>query len=133
MVTINVKITINGNTNLSTYLAGKGLKSTTKIILITVPIITTVVALFGFYLYYTNGRRKQKVQETSLLLNILEYRSSSKRKMEELMVVKDQDNSGEIHYFDLSAIQIATNNFSDANKLGQGGFGPVYKVNGIYT
>ncbi|GMP75195.1 hypothetical protein CsSME_00032372 [Camellia sinensis var. sinensis] len=118
---------INGNTNLSTYLAGKGLKSTTKIILITVPIITTVVALFGFYLYYTNGRRKQKVQETSLLLNILEYRSSSKRKMEELMVVTDQDNSGEIHYFHLSAIHIAANNFSDANKLGQGGFGPVYK------
>ncbi|CAL5408527.1 unnamed protein product [Camellia sinensis] len=106
---------------------GKGLKSTTKIILITVPIITTVVALFGFYLYYTNGRRKQKVQETSLLLNILEYRSSSKRKMEELMVVTDQDNSGEIHYFHLSAIHIAANNFSDANKLGQGGFGPVYK------
>ncbi|KAH0458921.1 hypothetical protein IEQ34_011735 [Dendrobium chrysotoxum] len=29
--------------------------------------------------------------------------------------------------FDMSTIEIATNNFSDENKLGQGGFGPVYK------
>ncbi|KAJ7946224.1 Receptor-like protein kinase [Quillaja saponaria] len=29
--------------------------------------------------------------------------------------------------FDLGTIRVATNNFSDANKLGQGGFGAVYK------
>ena len=40
----------------------------------------------------------------------------------------DHDNSGEIHYFNSSTILTATNSFSDANKLGEGGFGPVYKV-----
>lgn len=30
--------------------------------------------------------------------------------------------------FDLSNIVKATNNFSSGNKLGEGGFGPVYKV-----
>lgn len=30
--------------------------------------------------------------------------------------------------FDLNSISVATDNFSDANKLGQGGFGAVYKV-----
>ena len=30
--------------------------------------------------------------------------------------------------FDLSIIAKATNNFSSSNKLGEGGFGPVYKV-----
>lgn len=30
--------------------------------------------------------------------------------------------------YDLSSIVAATNNFADANKLGQGGFGAVYKV-----
>ena len=31
-------------------------------------------------------------------------------------------------YFDLVSIHAATNTFSDLNMLGQGGFGPVYKV-----
>ena len=36
--------------------------------------------------------------------------------------------STELEYFKLSSITAATNNFSPANKLGQGGFGSVYKV-----
>nr|GMC73886.1 G-type lectin S-receptor-like serine/threonine-protein kinase B120 [Ipomoea batatas]GMD96997.1 G-type lectin S-receptor-like serine/threonine-protein kinase B120 [Ipomoea batatas]GME17472.1 G-type lectin S-receptor-like serine/threonine-protein kinase B120 [Ipomoea batatas] len=30
-------------------------------------------------------------------------------------------------FFDLRSLQIATNFFSDLNRLGHGGFGPVYK------
>ena len=30
--------------------------------------------------------------------------------------------------FDFGKIKVATQNFSDANKLGEGGFGVVYKV-----
>ena len=30
--------------------------------------------------------------------------------------------------FDFPTIRVATENFSDANKLGEGGFGVVYKV-----
>jgi hypothetical protein len=35
----------------------------------------------------------------------------------------------ELPMFDLAAIANATDNFSNNMKLGQGGFGPVYKVN----
>jgi len=35
---------------------------------------------------------------------------------------------GELPMFDLSTIRSATNGFSLNNKLGEGGFGPVYKV-----
>lgn len=34
----------------------------------------------------------------------------------------------ELPLLDLSTVMTATNNFSEDNKLGQGGFGPVYKV-----
>lgn len=35
----------------------------------------------------------------------------------------------ELPLFDITTLVIATNKFSDENKLGQGGFGIVYKVN----
>ncbi|OAP18908.1 hypothetical protein AXX17_AT1G54670 [Arabidopsis thaliana] len=40
--------------------------------------------------------------------------------------LKPQDVSG-LNFFEMNTIQNATNNFSISNKLGQGGFGPVYK------
>jgi hypothetical protein len=42
--------------------------------------------------------------------------------------VVDEVISSESLQFDFATIRVATNNFSDANKLGQGGFGAVYKV-----
>ena len=44
----------------------------------------------------------------------------------------DEITSVESLQFDLSTIRAATNNFSDANKLGKGGFGIVYKVGKHY-
>lgn len=34
----------------------------------------------------------------------------------------------DIPYFNLQSILVATDNFAEANLLGEGGFGPVYKV-----
>ena len=34
----------------------------------------------------------------------------------------------ELLIYDLNTIAKATDNFADKNKLGEGGFGPVYKV-----
>lgn len=51
-----------------------------------------------------------------------------------------RDHSGEtaadeldLPLFDINTLIIATNKFSDANKLGQGGFGIVYKVINLYS
>ncbi|KAK8612567.1 hypothetical protein V6N13_092679 [Hibiscus sabdariffa] len=45
----------------------------------------------------------------------------------------ESTGNGDLPYFDLSTIAAATNNFSSDNKLGQGGFGPVYKVAFVLT
>lgn len=42
---------------------------------------------------------------------------------------REDDAKGiDVPFFDLESILAATAYFSNANKLGQGGFGPVYKV-----
>ncbi|KAK8675364.1 hypothetical protein V6N13_033433 [Hibiscus sabdariffa] len=56
---------------------------------------------------------------------------SSFTTFEESLGRKDIDEgrrNGDLSFFDLSTVAAATNNFSSDNKLGQGGFGPVYKV-----
>ncbi|XP_065618706.1 lysine-specific demethylase JMJ25 [Quercus suber] len=41
---------------------------------------------------------------------------------------KEEDEKGtDLPFYDLESIRVATHNFSNENKLGQGGYGPVYK------
>ena len=40
----------------------------------------------------------------------------------------DRQDSHELQIFSFETISAATRNFSTKNKLGEGGFGPVYKV-----
>jgi hypothetical protein len=40
----------------------------------------------------------------------------------------ESTNNSNLPFFDLSSIAAATDHFSIANKLGEGGFGSVYKV-----
>ncbi|KAI3740829.1 hypothetical protein L2E82_31303 [Cichorium intybus] len=53
-------------------------------------------------------------------------RICSKRGEDEELFEASDDETGEIIYFRLKEIQAATRYFSAANKLGEGGFGPVY-------
>ncbi|GMI84366.1 hypothetical protein HRI_002105900 [Hibiscus trionum] len=41
--------------------------------------------------------------------------------------IKHQNGDSNLQVFSLSSIKAATNNFSNENKLGEGGYGPVYK------
>lgn len=43
--------------------------------------------------------------------------------------LEEKDAEGiEVPYYNFESLLEATDNFSDANKLGRGGYGPVYKV-----
>lgn len=59
-----------------------------------------------------------------LLLQLSSDDNASSPNVIELGTKKDH----ELPFLSFSLIVTSTNNFSLANKLGQGGFGPVYKV-----
>ena len=46
------------------------------------------------------------------------FKGSNHPELERGLRATDEDHSGEMHCFRLTTVQIATNNFSDANKLG---------------
>ncbi|CAL4981518.1 unnamed protein product [Urochloa decumbens] len=100
---------------------GNGSRSKTKL-----SIIAAVVALLMLLLcsivgfVWIRSRRKGKVLlQDNLTVNL---------QQEEPFVWTVEGNiSSEFSLFDVAQIQEATSKFSEDNKLGQGGFGPVYK------
>lgn len=65
------------------------------------------------------GNQLQRVEENMLLHELGQVRNNK----------KDGKMSNELRIFSFESVVAATNSFSTANKLGQGGFGAVYKVN----
>ncbi|PON88176.1 Cysteine rich receptor like kinase [Trema orientale] len=102
--------------------AGKEGKKTTKIIIVTVFSIAAFAVLFGF-LCCIFFRRKRRDGENSTQILLQSTEGFTDRSMHG----NNHENGGEVHYFILRDILASTDNFSDANKLGEGGFGPVYK------
>lgn len=103
-------------------------KSTSKVVIIVVSTLAAAFILVIAGIFYCCRKKRRQGEERSeeiLLRNPKSWRKS--HMMESGMNDSDEDQSGEMHHFDLSEILAATNNFSDANKLGEGGFGPVYK------
>ncbi|KAL8241145.1 hypothetical protein R6Q59_014500 [Mikania micrantha] len=82
-------------------------KKTSHLIKVILPILSTIVMLcFALMLY--SWRRKKKSYNKSL-------------------VNKYQKHDSDLPFFSLNEVVKATSNFSVSNKLGQGGFGAVYK------
>ncbi|KAM5569329.1 G-type lectin S-receptor-like serine/threonine-protein kinase [Rosa sericea] len=85
-----------------------------------VSILAAIV--FGFY-----RRRANQKRQIKLTTQNFESTGMIKSSRDGLREYIGKHNPSELRIYDFDSILIATNNFSLANKLGQGGFGPVYK------
>ncbi|KAK4858543.1 hypothetical protein QYF36_018196 [Acer negundo] len=92
-----------------------------RLLVIVLPIIAAVILLLGFviYIYYRWMRKnKSKVQESRNQVNIATAAAAAG----DFSV-----NAPTLALYSLAYIEEATNRFSSENKLGEGGYGPVYK------
>ncbi|KAL5865053.1 hypothetical protein ACOSQ3_002567 [Xanthoceras sorbifolium] len=93
-------------------------------------IVASALAL-AFTVFYICARKsKVKKQEDQGSHQPLHF-YDGQRQVKELIDssgLNDEDKKGiDLPFFDFESILAATENFSEANKLGKGGFGPVYK------
>ncbi|XP_073005744.1 cysteine-rich receptor-like protein kinase 25 [Typha latifolia] len=81
--------------------------------------ITSLASLFSFsFLYFLWIKRQRLARQKKEKLHV----------GQQILGIKtDEENSLEFSLYDFSHIANATNHFSSENKLGEGGFGPVYK------
>ena len=61
-------------------------------------------------------------------LDKLKLRKKDTATREVLKLWRIEESNSDFMLFDFTQIKEATSNFSEANKLGEGGFGSVYKV-----
>ncbi|XP_041004770.1 G-type lectin S-receptor-like serine/threonine-protein kinase At4g03230 [Juglans microcarpa x Juglans regia] len=101
------------------------------IVLGTIAIVILIIMILCF-VYYLKRRRvanrnDSRSNQGNQTLNLYD----TERRVQDLISsaeFKEEDKKGiDVPFFDLGSILAATDNFSEANKLGQGGFGPVYK------
>ena len=79
-------------------------------------------------LYFNHWYWKAYAVVCNIYLNCVIHLSLLTCSSSEANDEEDEIRSMESLQFNYSTIRIATNNFSEENKLGQGGFGDVYKV-----
>ncbi|KAM7484813.1 hypothetical protein LguiA_000822 [Lonicera macranthoides] len=91
-------------------------------------VLLAVVLLLclGLALYLWRKRKKKEMQEQEQQQEQLNREGRTEYSSEQYNISERQKEDLELPLLDLATIVKATNNFSNGNKLGEGGFGPVY-------
>ncbi|XP_068336854.1 receptor-like serine/threonine-protein kinase SD1-8 [Pyrus communis] len=95
---------------------GKRVIKPSLLIAIVVTIIGLIVLIFGYFLWKkTMGKKREHKKNHNESKSKFDVGGGGGR------------DDAELPIFGLRAVVAATNNFAESNKLGEGGFGPVYK------
>ncbi|GMN50970.1 hypothetical protein TIFTF001_020111 [Ficus carica] len=101
-------------------------KSTTIIIIATVSVSSVLILSAILWIGLHRLRGNQKRTGTEKTRGKFDS-SQTSADFIQILQSNQQHDPTELPIFDFNSILVATNNFSVENKLGQGGFGPVYK------
>uniref|UniRef100_A0A7N2LSH3 non-specific serine/threonine protein kinase n=2 Tax=Quercus lobata TaxID=97700 RepID=A0A7N2LSH3_QUELO len=99
------------------------------LLIIGITSVSILCAVSSVYVWYRNIAKRQenrKIDQRNRTQRMLD--SEDVQALIDLSEFKEEDEEGiDVPFFDLESMLIATNNFSNENKLGEGGYGPVYK------
>ncbi|KAJ8568810.1 hypothetical protein K7X08_032441 [Anisodus acutangulus] len=123
------------NCSLSSELGSQGPLSTMlassrnqKAVVISISLVLGVIILCSTsYIIYQNKRVARSKESRKIVLGNPMENFPRIESFDEDLISADDKKHIDVPFFSLNSILIATDNFSNAAKLGQGGFGPVYK------
>ncbi|KAK9989548.1 hypothetical protein SO802_029787 [Lithocarpus litseifolius] len=101
-------------------------KQLVAILAISLPLATLLLGLF-VYCVWKKLRMTRKAEDLVQLDLGMTIKSENSEMLKENKRGDIRKKEVKMPFFSFTSVSAATDNFSDANKLGEGGFGPVYK------
>ncbi|XP_054778350.1 uncharacterized protein LOC129286414 [Prosopis cineraria] len=97
-----------------------------KIIMVSV-IIGTLIIAFGAYVLWKIVKHSERKWKNKWFFRLKKGKEYSEKTQDSIIEELSHVRQPEVLAYGLEKVATATNNFDLSNKLGQGGFGPVYK------